>query len=154
VNAPAQVEALRARLRARGAAGFLTLDPEQQRWFTGFRASDPLLTVLLIGATRSMLLVPERARQASEHACVDCVKTYDEQLDGSMPGSRERLLDALLAVLQEGAPVAVDEQRLPIAVADRMRAHGHEPLPFNAVLHELLDAAAAGTRRGAVSVRR
>lgn len=134
-----QVEALRSKLREHGAAGFLTLDPDQQTWLAGFRAltySRPI--VLLVGLERTMLIVPElEDRHAREHARVDCVKSYNER-PGEGAGSHAQLLDALLDVLPAGAPVAIDEQRLPLSVAEQIRSRGREPLPFAAAVRELI----------------
>lgn len=135
-----QIRALRSKLREHGAAGFLTLDPDQQTWLAGFRAltySRPI--VLLVGLERSMLIVPElEDRHAREHARVDCVKSYNERPGAETAGSHAQLLDALLDVLPAGAPVAIDEQRLPLSVAEQIRERGREPLPFAAAVRELL----------------
>lgn len=135
-----QVSALRGKLREHGAAGFLTLDPDQQTWLAGFRAltySRPI--VLLVGLERSMLIVPElEDRHAREHARVDCVKSYNERPGAETAGSHAQLLDALLDVLPAGAPVAIDEQRLPLTVAEQIRGREREPLPFAATVRELL----------------
>ena len=135
-----QVEALRSKLREHGAAGFLTLDPDQQTWLTGFRAliySRPI--VLFVGLERSMLIVPElEARHARERARVNCVKCYNERPGAEMAGSHVELLDALLDVLPAGAPVAIDEQRLPLSVVEQIRGREREPLPFAAAVPELV----------------
>jgi Xaa-Pro dipeptidase len=136
-----QIRALRSKLREHGAAGFLTLDPDQQTWLTGFRAlayTRPI--VLLVGPERTMLIVPElEDRHAREHARgVDCVKCYNERPGAETAGSHTELLDALLDVLPAGAPVAIDEQRLPLSVAEQIRGRGCEPLPFAAAVRELI----------------
>lgn len=140
MTAPPQTEALRAALRQRGAVAFLTLDPDQQTWLTGFRAlvySRPI--ALVVGLERTMLIVPElEERHARAQAQVDCVKAYNERPGAQTAGSHAQLLDALLGVLPTGAPVAIDEQRLPLAVAEQVRAREREPLPFAAVLRELI----------------
>lgn len=135
-----QVKALRAALREHGAAAFLTLDADQQTWLAGFRAlvySRPI--ALLVGLERAMLIVPElEERHARELARVDCVKSYNERPGAATAGSHVQLLDAVLDVLPEGAPIAIDEQRLPLAVAEQIRGRGREPLPFSAIVRDLL----------------
>jgi Xaa-Pro dipeptidase len=135
-----QVKALRSKLREHGAAGFLTFDPDQQTWLAGFRAltySRPI--VLLVGLERTMLIVPElEDRHAREHARVDCVKSYNERPGVETAGSHVQLLDALLDVLPAGEPLAIDEQRLPLSVAEQIRGRGREPLSFAAAVRELL----------------
>lgn len=141
MRVPPQVEALRSKLREHGAAGFLTLDPDQQTWLTGFRAliySRPI--VLFVGLERSMLIIPELEElHAREHARgVECVKSYNERPGVETAGSHAQLLDALLDVLPAGARVAIDEQRLPLSVAEQIRRREREPLPFAAAVRELV----------------
>jgi Xaa-Pro dipeptidase len=134
-----QLQALRARLRERGAIAFLTLDPDQQTWLAGFRAllySRPI--VLLVSGDRTALIVPElEDLHAREHARVDDVRSYNERPGAGTPGSHEELLDELLGALPAG-PVAIDEQRLPLAIAESLRARGLELLPFAADVRALL----------------
>lgn len=140
MSALPQISALRSKLQEQGAVGLLTLDPDQQTWLTGFRAliySRPI--ALLVGLERTMLIVPElEERHAREHARVDCVKSYNERPGAETAGSHAQLIDALLDVLPAGAPVAIDEQRLPLSVVEQIRARGREPLPFADAVRELL----------------
>lgn len=140
MNVLPQISALRSKLREHGAAGFLTLDPDQQTWLAGFRAlsySRPI--ALFVGLDRTMLIVPElEDRHARERARVDCVKCYGERPGAEMAGSHVELLDALLDVLPAGAPVAIDEQRLPLSVVEQIRRREREPLRFAAAVPELV----------------
>jgi Xaa-Pro dipeptidase len=133
-----QVEKLRQRLRRDGAAGYLTLDPDQQVWLTGFRAltySRPI--VLFVGEEETRLIVPElERRHSTQHARVDAVSWYAERPGEGMAGTHAELLDQLLEALPPGSLIAVDEHRLPMAVAERLRAAGHETLRFGDVVRE------------------
>lgn len=158
-----QVDALRAALRERGAAAFLTLDPEQQIWLTGFRAliySRPI--VLVMEPDRSTLIVPElEDAHARHHATVDAVVSYNERPGAGTPSSHVPLLEDALAALPEGAPVAIDEERTPLVLAELLRARGHEPLPFAQVVRDLraikhpdeIEAVRAAGKLVAVGVR-
>lgn len=134
-----QLESLRAAMAEQGAAAFLTLDPDQQTWLTGFRAlsySRPI--VLVVDAERATLIVPEiEERHAGEGPGLDRVLAYAERPGTSVSGSHLEPLDELLAALPAGAPLAVDEQRLPLAMAERLREGGRELLPFAARLRDL-----------------
>src|SRR5262249_6468715 len=105
-----RLNGLRGRLEASGAAAFLSVHPDNQVYFSGFRAliySRPiLLLVPQFGST--ILIVPElEERHARERARVDEVRVYRER-PGEGVTSHIEILDDLLRVLPKNAPIAIE----------------------------------------------
>ncbi len=130
------VDSLRERMRVAEVDAYLSLDPDNQTYLTGFRAqiySRPL--ILMVTATNSVLIVPELEEQhARPLAQVDEVLVYCERPGGSAPTSHMPLLESTLDRLPGGARVAIDAQRLAFAYAEAVRHSGRETVAFDEVL--------------------
>jgi Xaa-Pro dipeptidase len=139
VNPSAAVSSLRKHMQEAGVAAYLSLDPDNQTYLTGFRAliySRPI--VLLVSESVVALIVPElEEAHAKSHAHVDEVLVYGERPDVAMADSHASLLTSLLRRLPSGAKVGVDAERLPLAYGEAVRAHGHEVCAFDEVLRRL-----------------
>jgi len=131
----ARLAELRRRLAAEGAAACLSVDPDNQTYLAGFRAlvySRPIL--LLVDAERSTLIVPELEQEhARGRAAVDEVRSYRER-PGDAATAPLPLLAALLDGLPEGAAIAVEGERIPLALAEEIQRRGHRLAPFDGVL--------------------
>jgi Xaa-Pro dipeptidase len=123
-------------MRVAEVDAYLSLDPDNQTYLTGFRAqiySRPL--ILMVTATNSVLIVPELEEQhARPLAQVDEVLVYCERPGGSAPTSHMPLLESTLDRLPGGARVAIDAQRLAFAYAEAVRHGGRETVAFDEVL--------------------
>lgn len=139
LDAAAAVASLREHMEERGTAAYLSFDPDNQTYLTGFRAllySRPI--VLFLTSTSSSLIVPEIEQEHSRSlARVDEVLVYRERPDGSMLTSHVPLLASLLEQLSAGARVAVDAERLPLIHAEGVGSSGREVVAFDDVLRSM-----------------
>jgi len=121
------IAALRNHLSDIDADAYVTTDPDNITYFTRFRAllySRPI--ILVLGRSQSWIIVPElEERHAEEKAAVDKVLAYGERPE-SRSTSGERVLRELLNRLEPRGRLAIDAQRLPVALASLLTDHGFE----------------------------
>lgn len=138
-DAGSSLARLQERLRAQDVQLYVTLDGDAVTYLTGFRTSPHARPIALVAAQEgSTMIVPELEEEhARRLARIGDVRAYVERPGSRAPLSALALLDELLGEQAPGARVAVDAERLPLQVAERIRARGCEIVPFDDVLREL-----------------